>query len=561
MRGATGAGWRRGATEGAGWLDFILMKVPLTIRDFLDRAEMVYPDCTAVVDEPQQPAASWGAISYRELARRAKSLAATLDATGVGPGERVAVVSFNAARMLAVMLGVSAFGRICVPINFRLKAEEIGYILGHCGASVLLVDPELNDDLASVRCPLRYVLGAESDEALFGLTSTGLPETSASAASAGTDALTQTRDAEPAAWQREEDAPATINYTSGTTSKPKGVLMSHRSLWLNAVTFGWNAGVSQHDVYLHTLPMFHCNGWGMPYALTGMGAKQIILRKVDGAEILRRVDRHGVTYLCGAPAVIEAVLSAAEEWPGDIPGAGRVRVTVAGAPPPTRTIERMETDLGWEFMQLYGLTETAPYLTMNRVRPEWVDLSSSERAFRLVRQGAPGLGIRLGIATDGEVKVQANHVMSGYWDQPEATAEALEGGWFHTGDGGFLDEENYLVLTDRKKDVIISGGENISSIEVEDCLHSHPAVAEVAVIGVPHERWGETPRALVVLASGAATTEEDLIEHCRSRLAHYKCPTSVEFRDALARTATGKLQKYRLRAPYWGSTTPKASES
>ena len=289
----------------------------------------------------------------------------------------------------------------------------------------------------------------------------------------------------------------------------------------------------------------------MPYALTGAGATQVVIRKIDGAEILRRIERHGVTYLCGAPAVVAAVLAAAEDWSGPIPGSGTVRMTVAGAPPPRRTIERMETELGWECMQLYGLTETAPYLTMNRVRPEWDDLTPAERAERLVRQGAPALGIRVRVSADGEVEARGNHVMEGYWEQPETTAEALAGGWFHTGDGGYLDDDGYLVLTDRRKDVIITGGENVSSIEVEDCLFAHPAVSEVAVIGVPHERWGETPKALVVPAGGAEVTEAELIAHCREHLAHYKCPTSVEFRDALSRTATGKLQKYKLRAPYW----------
>ena len=226
-------------------------------------------------------------------------------------------------------------------------------------------------------------------------------------------------------------------------------------------------------------------------------------------------------------------------------------MTVAGAPPPTRTIERMETELGWEFMQLYGLTETAPYLTMNRIRPDWEHLGPGERARRLVRQGAPALGVRLRVSVDGEVEAQGNHVMEGYWDQPEATDDALADGWFHTGDGGYLDEDSYLVLTDRQKDVIISGGENVSSIEVEDCLFTHPAVAEAAVIGVPDERWGETPKALVVLVEGSTATERELIDYCRERMAHYKCPSSVEFRDVLARTATGKLQKYKLRGPYW----------
>ncbi|MCY3661840.1 MAG: AMP-binding protein [bacterium] len=504
------------------------MRVPLTVGDFVDRAAHVYPDRPALIDEPDQPAPSWGTLSYREVARRTRALAASLDRLGLGSGERVAIVSHNAARLVTTMLGVSAAGRISVPVNFRLNAAEIDYIVSHCGARLLLIDPELTGDLAGVDCEHRFIIGPEADEALFA-----------------------DSDVEPRPWQPDEDATAAINYTSGTTARPKGVQVTHRTIWLNAVTFGWSAGVSDRDVYLHTLPMFHCNGWGMPYALTGVGATQVVIRKIDGAEILHRIQRHGVTYLCGAPAVVAAVLAAAEDWRGPIPGSGTVRMTVAGAPPPRRTIERMETELGWECMQLYGLTETAPYLTMNRVRPEWDDLTPAERAERLVRQGVPALGIQVRVSADGEVEARGNHVMEGYWEQPETSDEALAGGWFHTGDGGYLDGDGYLVLTDRRKDVIISGGENVSSIEVEDCLFAHPAVAEVAVIGVPHERWGETPKALVVPAPGAEVTDAELIAHCREHLAHYKCPTSVEFREALSRTATGKLQKYKLRAPYW----------
>jgi acyl-CoA synthetase (AMP-forming)/AMP-acid ligase II len=504
------------------------MRVPLTIADHLERAALVYPDRVGLVDEPDQPADDWGELTYRRVAELARSQAAALDGLGVGRGERVAVVSHNAARLLVSFFGVSAWGRVLVPVNFRLNADEVRYIVDHSGATVLMVDPELDEALASVDAKHRFVLGAGSDADLW-------PEGAA----------------EPEPWtDPDEDATATINYTSGTTARPKGVQLTHRNLWLNAATFGWHAGVNDRDVYLHTLPMFHCNGWGMPFALAGMGAQQVVLRKVDGAEILRRVERHGVTLLCGAPAVVAAILEAAESWDGPIPGRDRTRMVVAGAPPPTRVIERMETELGWEFIQIYGLTETAPLLTMNRRRAEWDDLSAAERAARLVRAGAPALGVELGLSEGGEVLARSNVVLEGYWDQPEATADALGDGWFHTGDGGTLDD-GYLTISDRKKDVIISGGENVSSIEVEDALHSHPAVAEVAVIGVPDERWGETVKALVVLAAGAGATERELIDHCRERLTHYKCPTSVEVRDALPRTATGKLQKFKLRAPYW----------
>jgi acyl-CoA synthetase (AMP-forming)/AMP-acid ligase II len=255
--------------------------------------------------------------------------------------------------------------------------------------------------------------------------------------------------------------------------------------------------------------------------------------------------------LCGAPAVVASVLDAAQTWDGPVPGRDRVRMVVAGAPPPTRTIERMETQLGWEFIQIYGLTETAPLSTINRRRSEWDHLDPAARAQKLGRAGVPAFGMRMSISADGEVLHRGNHVMKGYLDQPEATEDALRDDWFHSGDGGAFDDEGYLVISDRKKDVIISGGENISSIEVEDALFSHPAVLEVAVIGVPDDKWGETVKALVVLAPGAPVTERELIDHCRARIAHYKCPTSVEIRDELARTATGKLQKFKLREPYW----------
>ncbi len=508
------------------------MQVPLTVRDFLDRAAIVYPDRVGFVDEPDQVAPSWGSVTYAEMAARATAQAVALDRLGVGVGERVAVVSHNAGRLLTSFFGVSGSGRVLVPVNFRLAAEEVRYVVEHSGASVLLIDPELEEALAGVEAKHRFVIGDESDIALFGT----------DGSSAGV---------EPEHWEPDENATAVINYTSGTTARPKGVEQTHRSLWLNATMFGWHTGINDRDVYLHTLPMFHCNGWGMPYGTTGMGVKQIVIRKIEGAEILRRVAEHGVTVMCGAPAVVNMILDAAATWDGPIPGAGRTRIVVAGAPPPSRTIERVETELGWEFMQIYGLTETAPLLTINRGRAEWDDLTPADRAQKLMRAGAPAIGIKVRTDDQGEILGRGNHVLKGYWDQPEATADAIVDGWFHTGDGGTIDDEGYLTISDRKKDVIISGGENVSSIETEDALFSHPAVAEVAVIGVPDERWGELIVALVVLAPGHTVTEDELRDHCRTKLAGYKVPKRIEFRDELARTATGKLQKFKLRAPYW----------
>jgi acyl-CoA synthetase (AMP-forming)/AMP-acid ligase II len=507
------------------------MRVPLTTRDFIDRAELVYGDRVGIVDEPAQPATPVGEPTYREVARRARAIAAGLDALGVGEGERVAVVSHNSARLLELLYGVPSFGRVLVPINFRLSAGEFSYIVEHCGASVLLVDPEVEDRLSGVTVPHRFLLGEEYESGLLRY------------------------DEEPRPWSEpDEDATATINYTSGTTARPKGVQMTHRNEWVNATTFGMHMQVSDRDVYMHTLPIFHCNGWGMPYTTAGVGATQVVLRKVDGPEILRRVERHGVTLMCGAPAVWNAVLDAAADLDGEVPGRGTVRIVVAGAAPPSRTIARIEEELGWEFNQIYGLTETAPLLTVNRPRAEYDHLTPLDRAKALSRAGVPGLGTRLTTSGTGELLARGNTVMAGYWENPEATGEALEGDWFHTGDGGSIDDGGYVTLADRKKDMIISGGENVSSLEVEDVVFSHPAVAEVAVIGVPDEKWGELVTALVVLAEGQQVSEAELIAYCKERIAGYKSPKRVVFRDGIPRTATGKIQKFKLRDSFTTSS-------
>ena len=508
------------------------MIVPLTLGDFLERAELVYGHREAVADEPNPPGGGLGRVTYSQFADMARSLAVALDELGVAEHDRVAIVSPNAARFLVSLFGVSVFGRVLVPINFRLNAEEIRYIIEHSGSSVLLVDPELDEPLRHIPVKHRFVLGTGTDPQLFLRTG-----------------------AAPRLQVTDENATVSINYTSGTTARPKGVQLTHRNFWLNAVTFGWHLAMTDRDVYLHTLPTFHCNGWGMPYAVTGMGVRQVIIRKIDGEEILRRVESEGVTLFNCAPAVIAAVLDAAaarRQTGAAVPGRGRVRVVVAGAPPPSKTIERVETELGWEFIQIYGLTETAPLLTFNRAPAEWDGLDPAERSRQLSRAGVPAVGVRMRVDEEGELLARSNHVFEGYWNQPEETAKAIADGWFHTGDGGARDGA-YIAITDRKKDVIISGGENVSSIEVEDCLFQHPAVAEVAVIGVPDEKWGETIKALVVLRPGSACAERELIEHCRSRMAHYKCPTTIEILDALVRTATGKLQKFKLREPYWAA--------
>src|SRR5271154_5140322 len=354
------------------------MRVALTVADFLNRATLVYGDRTAVVDEPSEPG-SYGTLTYRELEARARGMALALDELGVEHGDRVAIVSPNSGRFLTSYFGVSGYGRTLVPINFRLTSDEIAYVVQHSGASVLLYAPDLADEVGSIKVAHRFCLDGVDDAALF--------------APAGDGAA-------PRAWEPQEDAACSVNYTSGTTARPKGVQLTQRNCWLNATTFGWHTGVSDRDVLLHTLPMFHCNGWGMPYAVTGMGGTHVVLRKVDGEDILTRVEQNGVTLLCGAPAVVAAVLGAAEARRAEgraIPGRGTVRIVVAGAPPPSKAIERIETELGWEFIQIYGLTETAPLLTVNRARPEWDEVSAVERSHKLSRAGTPAIGVRIAV--------------------------------------------------------------------------------------------------------------------------------------------------------------------
>jgi fatty-acyl-CoA synthase len=508
------------------------MKVAFRVGDFLDRAANVYGDRIGVIDEPGPY--SLGELTYQQMERRARGMARKLEDLGLQVGDRIAIVSPNSARFLLSFFGTGSYGRVLVPINFRLNAEEIRYIIEHSGARVLLVDPEYASLVEHIPIEHRFVMNGMADASLFEEINEG--------------------GLQPTPWSADEDATATINYTSGTTARPKGVQLTHRNLWTNAVTFGWHSSVSERDVYLHTLPMFHCNGWGQTYAVTGMGGRHIIIRKINGEDILARIEQHQINFACGAPAVVSMTLDAAEKRRATgraVPGRDRVRIIVAGAPPPSKTIERVEIELGWEFIQIYGLTETAPLLTINRRVLEHQALDPATRAKLLSRAGVPAIGVQIKIDEEGEICARANQVFEGYWRQPEETNAAIQDGYFHTGDGGYA-EGPYVVISDRKKDVIITGGENVSSIEVEDCLFQHPSVAECAVIGVPDEKWGETIKALVVLRRDTPqSSERELIEFCRARMAHFKCPTSVEIREELARTATGKLQKFKLRAPYW----------
>jgi fatty-acyl-CoA synthase len=517
------------------------MEVPLLVDDFLRRAALLYPEKVAVIDGPRR-------FSYRQFAARVNQLSHALLRLGVAPGDRVCILSPNSHFFLESFYGTSQIGAILVPLNYRLTAADHEYILNHAGVTTVLVDWEYTKVVDEIRPNLKTVRNwiVAKDE---GATPKGWLDWN--------ELVGREPDAAPPPVARFENDVVSINYTSGTTARPKGVMLTHRNCYINAYSLIGHLRVSHDDVELWTLPMFHCNGWGGVYALTGMGGTHVVLRAIDGAKIFELIASEGVTFACMAPAVLRTIL----DYPDKAKHAIRTkpRFTVAGAPPPAAFIERLETELGWDFIQIYGLTETAPVLTVSM--PDFA--TKKEDWPRRARAGVPALGVEIAVldgdakpvpkdgVTVGEVCARSNVVFKGYWEQPDETNKAIHGGYFHTGDLAVWDELGSIHIVDRAKDVIISGGENISSPDIEAALYKHPAVLECAVIGVPHEKWGETPKALVVLRPGTKLTEAELIAFSREHLAHFKCPTSVEFLDALPRTATGKLQKFLLREKYW----------
>ena len=517
------------------------MQVPLLVDDFLRRPAQLYPNKIAVVDGGKR-------FTYAEFQARVNRLSHALLGMGVGLDDRVCVLSPNSHFFLESFYATSQIGAVLVPLNYRLTAADHEYILGHAGVKVVLADWEYASVVDAIRPGLsaveHYVIAQDAGPAPAGWQNwealiDGQPETA------------------PSPVARDENDLVSINYTSGTTARPKGVMLTHRNCTINAYGMIMHLGIRHEDVELWTLPMFHCNGWGGVYALTGMGGTHVVLRNVVAKDIYDLIEGEGVTFACMAPTVLRTILDYPDKAAHRI--ATKPRFTVAGAPPPAAFIERLEQELGWQFIQIYGLTETAPLLTVSQ--PDFA--TPKDDYARRARAGVPALGTEIVVlgddgepvpqdgATVGEVCARSNVVFAGYWEQPEETAKAMEGGHFHTGDLAVWDAGGNIHIVDRKKDVIISGGENISSPDIEDALYQHPAVMECAVIGVPHEKWGETPKALVVRRPGEEASEEDLIAFCREHLAHFKCPTSVEFRAELPRTATGKLQKFKLREPYW----------
>jgi fatty-acyl-CoA synthase len=515
---------------------------PLSPLRFLARSAEVFPDKVAVVCGDRR-------LTYRQFAREATRLARALLSSGVRPGDRVAYLCTNTSELLVAHFGVPLAGAVLVALNTRLAAAEVAYICTHAGAEILVVDGELlptvaaATDLETVREVVVIGDGDSSDPSPR-LRSVDYEELLAR----GSD--------EPLPWHvADELAMISINYTSGTTGRPKGVMYSHRGAYLNALGEVTHSEHAPSSVYLWTLPMFHCNGWCTAWAVTAVGGTHVCLRAVRPERVWKLIDEHAVTHLNGAPAVLTAIARA----PQAHPLTQRVTVTTAGAAPSPTTIAEMEA-LGARIIHVYGLTEVYGPYSVCEWQPGWERLPATERAKRLARQGVGMIQAeRLRVvdadltdvpadgATVGEIVMRGNNVMTGYFRDEEATERAFAGGWFHSGDLGVVHHDGYVELVDRAKDIVISGGENISTVEVEQALVSHPAVLEAAVIGVPDDKWGERPKAFVVLGDGPAVSEMMLIDHVRTLIARFKAPDAVEFVAALPRTSTGKVQKYELR--------------
>jgi fatty-acyl-CoA synthase len=515
------------------------VETPLTPLEFQRRARALYPDREGVIDGATR-------LTYEQLFARCDRWSAALLRLGVQKGDRVAYICLNTSSHLESFYAVPQIGAVLVPINFRLHPEEIAYIVQHCGATVICAHADFLETVESIRgsCPAvaHYVALGGAHEGWHDY-----------------EGLLESETGEPARPQIDERDLLTINYTSGTTSRPKGVMITHRNAYMNAVGTLVHVPMTCADRYLWTLPMFHANGWTFVWIVTAVGGAHVCLPKVDPVQAFAAIRDERVTMLCAAPTVLIALASASADQRGTVPPG--VRVLTAGAPPAAATIQRVEGAFGWELTHVYGLTETAPFITVCEPRPEHATLSLEDRSVVKARQGVELITsgelrvvdeddnpVPRDAQTLGEIVVRGNVVMAGYYNDPDATAQAMRGGWFHSGDAAVVHPDGYVEIRDRFKDVIISGGENISSVEVEGILMRHPAIQEVAVVGLPDPKWGETPHAFVVLVPGVSLTEPALIAYARDHMARFKAPRKVEFVSELPKTATGKIQKYVLRS-------------
>ena len=514
------------------------METPLTPLEFIRRTRALYPDREAVVDGDLR-------LTYARFFERCDRWSSALQKLGVGKGDRVAYIAPNTHAHLEGYYAVPQLGAVIVPINFRLTADDFAYIIGHSGAKVVCAHADYLEMVDGIRDRIPNV---ERFVALEGSRDGWLDYESA-------------LDAASSQFERPEIAETdllSINYTSGTTSRPKGVMITHRNAYMNVVGTLIHIHMTPGDRYLWTLPMFHANGWTFVWIVTAVGGTHVCLRRVAPDQIFPAIETERITMFCAAPTVLIGIANA----PAELRRGARkgLRVLAAGAPPAAATIATVEGDLGWEVTQVYGLTETAPFITVCEPRPEHASLSPADLATTKACQGVElitsgelrvvdeeGNEVPHDGQTLGEITVRGNVVMQGYYNDPEATAAAIRDGWFFTGDAAVVHPNRYAEIRDRLKDVIISGGENVSSVEVEGVLIRHPAVQEVAVVGLPDERWGEAPHAFVVLKPDASASEDDLRQFARDNMAHFKAPRDFHFIDELPKTATGKIQKYVLR--------------
>ncbi|MFC4556851.1 long-chain-fatty-acid--CoA ligase [Virgibacillus kekensis] len=520
---------------------------PLTPLDWKRRAVKYYPEKKAVVDEEK-------VFTYREFGERTDRLSTALYDAGIREGDHVAVMLPNTHYMLESFYGICQLGAAMVPLNYRLNGTDLEYIIKHSDSKMLIVDEEFSGPIEEIEANLSLeqiiVVSVEGcNSRLKGVDY-----------EAFLDHVGQ--NAHFPEVEIDENQLLTLNYTSGTTSKPKGVMLTHRGNYMNAANFMYHLGVTHDDVYLHTLPMFHANGWGGVWAITAVGGTHVCLRKVDPPKILNLFEQQNISLLCGAPTVVNMLINDPKAKETNI--TTRPRMATAGAPPAAALINRAQEILGLNMIHVYGLTETSPFILYCEWRKEFEDKSPEEQATIKARQGielafngetkvigSDGEEVAWNGEELGEIITRGNVVMKGYYKDAEKTSAAIKDGWFFTGDLAVTHPDGFIEIRDRAKDLIISGGENISSTEVEGVLYKHPGVMEVAVIAIPDEKWGEVPKAIIVPQAGANVAEQEMIDYCRDHMAHFKAPKSIEFVDALPKTATGKLQKYRLREMYW----------
>lgn len=522
------------------------MKIPLTPLRCLRYAEQQYPRRTAVVCGDLR-------FTYAQFAQRAARLAGALRAAGVKPGERVAFLSTNCHRLLEAYYGVLDAGAVLLPLNIRLAPHELAFILNDAGARTLFLEKEFLNTVDSFRASLSTV------EYFYLLDDT--PREGWLAAQKYDELLEAAVPYRADIMEIDEDAVCEMFYTSGTSANPKGVMLTHRNTYLHALAACLLDDPTAEMVHLHTIPLFHANGWGTPHTLALTGGKHVMLPRFETGRIFGLIEKERVRTLCLVPAMATALVHCPERTKHDL--SSLRLITIGGAAASPTLVREVEQKLGATCRSGYGLTETSPILSVSRMKPglAWQE-EQKHIGQAMTGFAVPGVELRVVDVHDkdvppdgktiGEILARGDVVMEGYWEQPQATAEAMRGGWFHTGDMATINEDGYLLIVDRKKEIIVSGGENISSLEVEKTLLAHPNVYETAVVAVPDAKWGEVPKALVVLKPGSHATEGELLEFCRARLAHYKCPRSVEFFDSLPKTGTGKILKRELRKKYWG---------